>query len=120
MLFKHSIYVKILTGDKTVTRRPLDKVKGRQVYEQGKVYPILNGYKKPTHWIRIKSKTRQALGKMTEEDAHKEGFETLAEFKLTWVALYGKKWNPRQVVWVYDFELLTEKPVDPSQRNLGV
>jgi hypothetical protein len=49
---------------------------------------------------------------VSHEDAKKEGFSNVKEFQTTWRRIY-RRWNPRQVVTVYDFELAPE-PDNPE------
>lgn len=102
-MFKRNILKKVLEGKKTVTRRPVERKRGRRIYEIGEKVGITNRYKKPDNFIVITRKSRQVLGDMTEEDARKEGFESLEEFQKAWKRIYGE-YNPKQVVWVYEFK----------------
>lgn len=65
---------------------------------------IQPGYKPPIAYVIITKRRKQAIGEITEEDAKKEGFAGVEEFKQTWVKLYGN-WKPKLEVWVYDFVL---------------
>ena len=47
---------------------------------------------------------------MTEEDAYKEGYDTLEEFKKTWIELHDR-WDPDQEVWVYEFRLASSQSI---------
>jgi hypothetical protein len=47
----------------------------------------------------------QKLGKMTEEDAGKEGYASLAAFREAWVEIHpGWEWNPEENVWVIEWK----------------
>jgi len=107
MLFKRTLFGKILSGEKTASRRPMERKRGRRVYEVGEKVGIRNGYVKPKAHVVITRRYRQKIGNMTDEDAKKEGFKDLEEFKRVWKRLYGK-WNPNRVIWVYEFKLATE------------
>jgi hypothetical protein len=58
----------------------------------------------------------QAIGEISEEDAQKEGFSDEEESKQTWINLYGK-WNPKEIVRVYDFVL--DKQDSSSKDNIA-
>lgn len=47
---------------------------------------------------------RQALGDMTEDQAHAEGYESLESYQEVMVAMHrGMAWDPRAEVWVHEF-----------------
>ena len=106
-MYKKPYLEKILNGEKTQTRRPLEKKPGRSVYDIGARVGVRSGYTKFAGYIIIRKRFRQRLGDISEEDARKEGFKTVKEFQETWKRLYGK-WDPEEVVWVYEFELATQ------------
>lgn len=93
-------HIKLIFDEKkTMTRR----LSGR--YEPRKLYAVQPGRgEKAVAWIRIISKKRQLLSKMTEEDALKEGGYTLEEFIALWKEMHHM-WTPDMQVWVYEFEL---------------
>jgi hypothetical protein len=103
-LFKKLLFDKILAGEKTQTRRPIERKPGRRVCEVGEKVGVRLGYTKPSAFIIIKRRRRQKLGDITDEEAKKEGFKDLESFRKGWIQIYGN-WNPQQVVWVYEFEL---------------
>jgi hypothetical protein len=107
MLFKRNLLMKIVSGEKTATRRPTERKRGRRVYEVGEKVGIRNGYDKPKAYIIITRRYRQKIGDTTDEDAKKEGFKDLEEFKRIWRRFYGN-WTPNRIVWVYEFKLATE------------
>ena len=107
MLFKRTLLEKIIAGEKTATRRPTERKPGRRVFEVGERVGVRNGYVKFKAYITIVRRYRQKLGDMTDEDARKEGCKDLEDFKRIWKKIY-RKWNPRKVVWVYEFKLATE------------
>ena len=116
MLFKKQLFEKILRGEKTQTRRFMERKPGRRVYEVGERVGIRAGYTKPTAYITITRKFEQKLGDISEEDARKEGFVSVEEFKQQWVSLY-QRWTPELVVWVYEFELANQG--SPSRDKLS-
>jgi hypothetical protein len=55
-------------------------------------------------YIKITRVYEKILGKFTDEDAMKEGFENLFEFKRYWEKNIVF-WTPRTVVWVHEFDV---------------
>ena len=100
MLFPRKVRDKILAGKKTQTRRIRRFRKERYALRS-----IYTERAEECPWIIITRKFRQRLGDVTEEDAQKEGFANLEEFKREWERLNGR-WNPDRVVWVYEFKLV--------------
>jgi hypothetical protein len=102
-IFKPELLKKILEGTKTQTRRP-----GKQRYREGRRYGVRSSrFKKSEAHIVITRSRREKLGDISREDAKKEGFSNVEEFQTTWRRIY-RRWNPTQIVTVYDFELAPE------------
>jgi hypothetical protein len=100
-LFKRPLLQLVLEGKKTQTRRT-----HRRLWTVGRAYGIRDRwFTKPEAKILILRRFGQRLSEITKEDARKEGFETLDEFKAAWKEIY-KTWNPEQVVIAYEFRLL--------------
>ncbi|MCJ7768062.1 ASCH domain-containing protein [Candidatus Bathyarchaeota archaeon] len=100
-LFKRKLLAKVLDGSKVQTRRT-----HRRMWTVGKVYGIRDRlFAKPEARILILRRFGQRLGEISKEEARKEGFETLDEFKAAWKEIYGQ-WQPDQVVVAYEFKLL--------------
>jgi hypothetical protein len=57
--------------------------------------------------VRVESISKQKLSEITEEDARKEGFESLEKFKEYWKR-FGD-WKPQEEVWLISFTLLQEE-----------
>jgi hypothetical protein len=83
---------KVLAGEKTATRRngryadpgEIMTLEGRQ-FVVDKVYS-------------------QSLGELTDEDARREGFSTVEEYKQSILAYHpGMPWLPQMRVWVHEF-----------------
>jgi len=114
LVFKRPLLFLILEGRKTQTRR----LKG--CWEEGRIYAILDDYSEgPKAYIKITRKWKQRLIDMTEEDAKKEGFSSLAEFKAAWIKLYGA-WQPETEIFAYEFQLIKTcygAPEDLPRRN---
>jgi hypothetical protein len=101
MMFKKALIDKILSGEKTATRR---------VRQQAKVGDVLNlmankDYSKETGiYIEITRVYPQRLGDMTDEDAKKEGFPDLDHFKEYWIREIESSWDSDTVLWVHEFK----------------
>ena len=107
LLFKRPLLIKVLSGEKTQTRR-----KRRPNVKVGGDYRLRKGYSWLQTRITVTGLRRQRLGDVTPDDARREGFDTLAEFMDAWTGIYGG-WDPDQEVWVVDFvltETFKEKP----------
>jgi hypothetical protein len=112
VLFKSKAVEKILKGEKTQTRRV-----HKNLLKVGKVYAVR------THWLMPKNEApckilitrrfRQKLGEISPEDVKKEGYSSLEEFRREWEKIHGK-WDPNQIVWVYEFKLVSPKKGKPS------
>ena len=107
ILFKKSYIDKIINGEKTATRRPK-----RPTVKPGGEYKIRASFY--THLpdrFRVMKRFQQRLGDMSRDDALREGFRDLDEFREAWEGIYGA-YDPDQVVWVVEFQYLG------SDRNL--
>jgi hypothetical protein len=110
MMFKRDLLDLVLSGVKTQTRR-LHK----RVLREGRIYTLKRNWSESTgKHIKITRVTHQRLGDVSEEEADKEGFSSIDEFRSAWIRINGS-WDPDMVVTVYDFEL-TEPP--PKQSRL--
>jgi len=102
-LFKRPLLQLVLEGKKTQTRRT-----HRRMWTVGRVYGIsCKWFAKPEAKILILRRFGQRLSEISKEDAQKEGFETLDEFKAAWKEIYGQ-WLPDQIVVAYEFKLLDQ------------
>ena len=104
MLVKKEHLEWIRQGLKTMTRR-----RHKRPLQVGKVYELKR------HWldksgvkVLIVRRYRQQLGRISDEDAVKEGYTTVDEFKQAWTEINGS-WEPYEIVWVYEFRLSTKK-----------
>jgi hypothetical protein len=105
MMFKRELLDLVISGKKTQTRR-LHK---NLLKEKQKYVIKRNWYKNTEYYIQIKKVYPQRLGDDSEEDAHKEGFGSLEEFRDAWIRINGV-WDPEIVVTVYKFELAEPPP----------
>jgi hypothetical protein len=107
LLFKRPLLIKVLSGEKTQTRR-----RRRPNVKVGREYRLRKGYSWLQTRITVTDLQRQRLGDITPDDVGREGFDSLDEFREAWNGIYGG-WNPDQLVWVVDFvltETFKEKP----------
>ena len=108
MIFSPLLADKVMSGEKTVTRRP---VKGEAAcrYQVGRTYAVQPGRgKKSIGRIAISSVHKEPLGNATRE-ARAEGFHDFDAFRNYWAGLYGN-FNPDQAVWRIAFELVETAP----------
>lgn len=99
-IFKRKYLEAVTSGRKTQTRRTH---KGE--WKIGRRYSIrARWFDKPEAKILVTRKFKQRLGDITQEDALKEGFNTIQEFREAWTEINGS-WNPDQIVTVYEFTL---------------
>jgi len=115
VLYKKDSREKILTRKKTQTRRR----QPRRMLRVGKIYRIKKDWYTWTHnQIRITRRFKQRLGDITHKEIKKEGFDSLEDFKDAWESINGK-WDPDEVVIVYEFKLVQSKTdKSSSQREL--
>jgi hypothetical protein len=92
----------ILSGKKTQTRRringPPQSLGICQVHESACDGDSYRGD------VEVTRVSMQRLGSMTEEDARREGFDSLEEFRAGWREIYHG-YDPNMVVYVIDFAL---------------
>lgn len=83
---------KVLSGEKTATRR-----NGRYA-DPGEIM-TLEGRD-----FVVERVYSQALGELTDDDARREGFETVEDYKQSILAYHpGMPWLPQMRVWVHEF-----------------
>jgi hypothetical protein len=114
VIFRQEMIDAIMSGRKTVTRRPLTKhpVTGNPSdqfacrYEVGKDYAIQPGRgKRQVARLRVKSVEKWMLGVTNEGEAVLEGFPSRDAFEAYWRKLYGG-FDPGQLVHRIEFELI--------------
>jgi hypothetical protein len=111
MLFKKALIDKILEGKKTMTSR------NKKLRKEGAITNLMadKDYSKITgKYIKITKVYQKALGKFTDKDSKKEGFNTIEEFKTTWTSINGS-WDPEQIVTIHEF-VLVEKDNEKAIR----
>jgi len=100
MWFKKELAIKIIQGKKTQTIRKNSKLK------VGQIYCVNIGPRPAVARIKIIEKQEITLGELTEEDAKREGFETLEEFKEYWIRILGLPWRVDEKYYVYRFKVV--------------
>ena len=115
ILFKVEHIEPILRGRKTQTRRMWDDEKPR--VKVGNVYQARTRMldKNSTFaYLRVTGLRWGPLDDITENDAHKEGYESVEEYKKAFVRIYKKAlpggyWPTMEMVWVVDFEVVSKE-----------
>ena len=96
---------------KNTTRRS-----GRLRWRIGAIHTFKTNYNNDSAFAKAKILRvyRQYLFDMTEDDAFREGFWNLEEFKKVWIQINGTYDN--QEVWVIDF-VVVENLINPTNQN---
>lgn len=88
---------KVLAGEKTATRR-----NGRYA-DPGEIM-TLEGRQ-----FVVERVYSQSLGELTDDDARREGYPTVEEYKQSILAYHpGMPWLPQMRVWVHEFRPLED------------
>jgi hypothetical protein len=104
LLFKKPLLEKVLSGEKTQTRRL-----STRTYTPGRIYGVTcRRYQKSQAHIQITNATQQRLGDINEIDAIKEGLETKEQFLKTWQEINGVL-DLNSIVIVYDFKVVKKE-----------
>ena len=101
--FKWRYIPLIRRGLKTETRRLR-----RPRLRVGGIYPLRVGRRLLPDRVRVLKIYSQRLGEVTEEDARREGFKSLMEFRRAWIDIY-QSWDDEQRIWVVEFRYLGER-----------
>lgn len=96
----------ILNGTKTATRRVWKKpmVKSGGIYK-AKLKMLSKDYFAK---IKLTKLYKQQLWEIKREDALKEGYNTLKDFRKIWIKINGN-WNSNDKVYVIEFEIVGDK-----------
>lgn len=88
---------KVLAGEKTATRRNGRYADvGEVMTLDGKEFVVDNVYS-------------QSLGELTDEDAKREGFTNIEEYKQSILSMHpGMPWLPQMRVWVHEFHAVQQ------------
>lgn len=105
LLFKKEFVEPILNGRKVETRRIYKDNVCR--IREGSIHKAKTNYNSKSTFatLKITYVRKQRLGDMSEEEALREGFNSLEEFRNAWVKCYGK-FNPAQVVHIIGFRVI--------------
>lgn len=116
MNFKPELAAKVMSGDKTVTRRLVsDNPRSPWWREKcslkvGRDYAICPGRgKNAIGRVRIVSVERQMLGYLSKVEAEAEGFDgplPMLLFEETWTAINGGPYNSGVYVWRVEMEAI--------------
>lgn len=111
MIFGKELMDKVLSGEKTVTRRIGDT----SMYYVGKSYTASDRSRwsrKGTPYrkcrIKVLANTQIRLDAITDVDAGKEGFDSIDDFKKYWTQHLRFPWNPELLVWRIQFKRVEE------------
>lgn len=108
MLFQLYHKGPVLTGGKTETRRLWKRSRARV----GAVHQArLTLFGEPFALLEILNVHEERLGDISEDSVHREGYDTLEDFKDAWTRINGS-WDPDVVPFVVRFKCLTEVPED--------
>lgn len=101
ILFKEEHVRPILKGCKTQTRRL-----GKKRWNVGSVHLAKLQMMSTFYFTKlvIKKVWEEPLGSISHEDAMREGFDSIQDFKDAWKRT-GAKWVPETMVWVVEFEM---------------
>lgn len=106
MIFGRAIVGKVLSGEKTETRRPLKPGQLVSQYRAGRDYAIQDkrgGFALARMYVH--AVVQEKLGDLTEEGAVREGFASVADFVAYWRLLYGHH-DPELPVVVVTFTVI--------------
>jgi hypothetical protein len=84
LLLKKHLVEQIIRGKKTATRRPFRPM----VKEGGRYHIKVRFFESILYKIPVKRLYEQILSSMTTQDAEKEGFSSLREFREEWEGFY--------------------------------
>lgn len=136
MIFGDELAWRIMEGATTELRRPVDaQAPDREPYKVGRRYPV-QYRRKRTHedglgdgsdlvlvtigQVEVVQQERSTLDAMTNKDAKRSRYRSLAAFRLAWEEAHGT-WDPEAPVWVVSIEPATQadKPLFLARPVLG-
>lgn len=119
MNFRPELAAKVMAGEKTVTRRLVSDnprspwwTKGCSL-KPGRSYAVCPGRgKNAIGRVTVTDVRMEMLGHVTESEAHKEGFASIADFMDAFRSINGRLENGWSYVWRVEFkrEASTEVP----------
>lgn len=118
MIFRPELAKKVLSGEKTVTRRRLVHRDGKPIrYHEGRQYAVQPGRgRKHVGHLCVIQVTEEKLRETSQAEANAEGFvkrttwddTALWQFMMYWMSLHGG-WDPEEVVAVIRFHALPRR-----------
>jgi hypothetical protein len=114
--FKRVVALKVVRGEKTVTRRPCSpnhrspwwrEICGLTVGRQYAICPGRGQFQ--VGLLVVRSTRRERLGEVDDAEARLEGCADLAEFRALWTRIHGS-WDDDQEVWRVEFEVTAVHP----------
>ncbi len=115
MIFRPELAKKVLSGQKTVTRRRLVHRDGKPIrYHAGRQYAVQPGRgQKHVGHLCVVEVAEEFLHEVNTVQANAEGFvgwhdSAVTQFKSYWMSLHGG-WNPYEVVAVIRFHALPRR-----------
>lgn len=110
MNFRPELAAKVMDGTKTATRRLVSANPRSPWYRHstrwpaGKRFAVCPGRSKDNiGHARVVAARVVHLGTLTDDEARAEGFESAADFAVTW-AVINKSYDAHALVWRIDFE----------------
>lgn len=117
LLFRPDHVEPIKRRKKTQTRRTWARCR----VKVGSIYQAKTSFKKgeqPFAYIKITGAHQEFLGQITDGDAKKEGYPHIPAYKKAFRSIYGQ-WDPHQLVWVVDFQVVTEDEYLTQQKGVA-
>lgn len=103
LIVNEAHFHQIRKGLKTQTMR-----RHKKPFKKGDLAVLKRNFFEPWHPItvvRISDSYRQLLGDAADEDARREGYSSLVDFKADWPRVTRTPWNPNMEVSIYRLEL---------------
>lgn len=112
MNFQPELAAKVMSGEKTVTRRAMSDNPRSPWWRDGcslkvgRDYAVCPGRGKDSIGrVRIVSVSRSFMHELTDDEVRREGFASRAEFERLWLAMHGRG-SYLDVVWRVEFEIV--------------
>lgn len=114
MNFRPELAAAVMAGTKTVTRRLTSENPRSPWWREGcslkpdRTYAVCPGRgKHAIGRVRVRRVSLEPLALLNyEEEAQREGFASLAEFREAWKAINGGTYDPAELVWRVEFEVV--------------
>lgn len=109
MIFSKNHIDKIISGEKTQTRRDWEQKQVKEGNSYRASESIFTERVNSPAFILVTDVYKEKLGDLTPEDANSEGGYTVEEFKQKWEKI-NNKWNDDKEIWVVEFEGFESDP----------